>query len=425
MPWFDTKMSRRKFLKLAGSGIAIVVLGGTVWRAFSNGVFSSGQGPAYEPWKDWKTESEEGTGPLSLVASAILAANAHNTQPWLFVVKPYRIDLFADTKRNIGAIDPYLREMYEGLGCALENLVLAAEAKGYTYNLKLIPNPTSKTHVANINLVTNTNTKSNHSRIGNTTSTNSSNSSDLSEPLSLYNAIPHRHTNRGPYDKNKPVTQDILQSLGSLGKTISPEGAMTVFWFTTLEERRKVGDLILQATQAIVADKQQSYDDFKWYRASWQDIQTYKDGLTVDASGSPWYIEVLAKILPPISEKEYDNSQLQLAKDTYVATAAAFGIIAVHDIFDNIQRLQGGMFYQRMHLWATSNGLAMQPMNQMTERADREVSLGIKQTFRNALMELIANPNWQALMTFRIGYPTMEALSSPRRSIQEVVFSSV
>ena len=291
--------------------------------------------------------------------------------------------------------------------------------------MKLIPNPTSKTHVANINLVTNTNTKSNHSRTGNTTSTNSSNSSDLSEPLSLYNAIPHRHTNRGPYDKNKPVTQDILQSLGSLGKTISPEGAMTVFWFTTLEERRKVGDLILQATQAIVADKQQSYDDFKWYRASWQDIQTYKDGLTVDASGSPWYIEVLAKVLPPISEKEYDNSQLQLAKDTYVATAAAFGIIAVHDIFDNIQRLQGGMFYQRMHLWATSNGLAMQPMNQMTERADREVSLGIKQTFRNALMELIANPNWQALMTFRIGYPTMEALSSPRRSIQEVVFSSV
>jgi hypothetical protein len=44
MPWSDTKMSRRKFLKLAGSGIAIVVVGGTVWRAFSNGVFSSGHG---------------------------------------------------------------------------------------------------------------------------------------------------------------------------------------------------------------------------------------------------------------------------------------------------------------------------------------------------------------------------------------------
>ena len=83
---------------------------------------------------------------------------------------------------------------------------------------------------------------------------------------------------------------------------------------------------------------------------------------------------------------------MQLAKETYIATAAAFGIIAVRDVLDNIQRLEGGMFYQRMHLWATLKGLAMQPMNQMTERADREVSLGIEQTFGNALKELIASP---------------------------------
>jgi hypothetical protein len=100
--------------------------------------------------------------------------------------------------------------MYEGLGCALENLVLAAEAKGYSYNLKLMPNPTSKTHVATISLITRT--KSNIGRIGDTTTTYS----PVSETLSSYNAIPHRHTNRGPYDKNRPVTQDILQSLGSL-----------------------------------------------------------------------------------------------------------------------------------------------------------------------------------------------------------------
>jgi hypothetical protein len=312
--------------------------------------------------------------------------------------------------------------MYEGLGCALENLVLAAEAKGYVYNLKLIPNPTSKTHVASISLITNT--KSKKIRTGNNTTT-TTDSSVKSEALSLYNAIPQRHTNRGPYDKNRPVSQDILESLGSLSKTISPEVRLAIFWFTTDDQRRRVGNLILQATQAIVADRQQSYDDFKWYRSSWQDIQIYKDGLTVDASGSPWYLDVLAKLLPPISKEEYGSSQLQLAKDTYIATAAAYGIIAVHDVFDNIQRLQGGMFYQRMHLWGTSNGLAMQSMNQMTERADRETSLGIEQTFGNALKELIANPIWQALFTFRIGYPTIEGLSSPRRSVQEVVVSQL
>jgi hypothetical protein len=413
------KISRRKFLKLAGSGIAIVVVGGIVWRASSNGVFSSRQGPAYEPWNDWKTESEEGAGPLSLVASAILAANPHNTQPWLFVVSSGRIDLFAAISRNIGTIDPHLREMYEGLGCALENLVLAADAKGYAYNLKLMPNPTSATHVASINLITNKENKNDRTASATTTTADSS---VKSEVLSLYNAIPQRHTNRGPYDKNRPVSLDILESLQGLSKTINPQ-RLAILWFTTDEERRKVGDLILQATQAIVADKQQSYDDFRWFRSNWQDIQTNKDGLTVDASGSPWYLNFLAKLLPPISNEEYSSSQLQLAKDTYTATAAAFWIIGVHDVFDNIQRLEGGMFYQRMHLWATSNGLAMQPMNQMTERADRETSLGIKQTFGNALNELIANPNWQALFTFRIGYPTTEGLSSPRRSVQQVVIS--
>ena len=97
---------------------------------------------------------------------------------------------------------------------------------------------------------------------------------------------------------------------------------MLLFWFTTDEQRRKVCDLILPATQAIVTDKQQSYDDFKWYRPNWQDIQTYKAGLTVDTSGTPWYIDVLAKILPPISEEAFDSSQLQLAKDTYIATGS-------------------------------------------------------------------------------------------------------
>jgi len=71
-----------------------------------------------------------------------------------------------------------------------------------------------------------------------------------------------RHTNRGPYDKNRPVTLDILQTLGSLKQTIGP-GVVLLLCLTTDEQRRKVGDLILHATQAIVTDKQQSYDDFK------------------------------------------------------------------------------------------------------------------------------------------------------------------
>jgi hypothetical protein len=129
-------MRRRSFLKGAGV-VTVVVVGGGVWWAYDQGVFSVGEGPAYEPWKDWRKDSNDGS--LALVRAAILAASPHNTQPWLFKVTNSSIELYIDTQRNVGALDPYLREEHIGMGCALENLMLAAAANGYSATVTLIP----------------------------------------------------------------------------------------------------------------------------------------------------------------------------------------------------------------------------------------------------------------------------------------------
>ena len=86
-------MERRAFLRGAGI-VTVLVAGGGVWRAWDQGVFSVGQGPAYEPWKNWRFASD---GPLRLVRAAILAASPHNTQPWLFKVASSSIELYVDT----------------------------------------------------------------------------------------------------------------------------------------------------------------------------------------------------------------------------------------------------------------------------------------------------------------------------------------
>ena len=93
---------------LAAGTALVVSAGGLGYRAYDEGVFQTGEGGAYDAWRDWNKQR----GPMALVAAAILAANAHNTQAWLFHVSPQRIDVYADASRNIGAVDPFRREMY-------------------------------------------------------------------------------------------------------------------------------------------------------------------------------------------------------------------------------------------------------------------------------------------------------------------------
>jgi hypothetical protein len=385
------RVSRGAFLKGAGATL-VLVAGGGVWRAVDQWVFGSGQGPAYEPWKDWR----EAKGPMALVSAAILAANAHNTQPWLFEVSEARIDLFADRSRDIGAVDPLLREMYISLGCALENLLLSARANGYEYSLTLAPDRSDPTHAARVDL--------------------SPGGEDISP---LYEAIPDRHTNRYAYDTSRPVPPETLDALGALGED---DSEVEVFWFATAAERRKVGGLLVESTKGIIADDEQSYDNGpKWLRHDQDAIQRHRDGLTLDIQGTSTFDLVAGKMLPEPSEQSSNEFWLRAIVERQAPTAAAFGILAVSDDRDDAQRLKAGILWQRMHLWATTRGLAMQPMNQINERADREAQLGIEPRFGDALKDLLGDRSWRGIFTFRVGHPTGQAPPSPRRAARDVV----
>ena len=196
---------------------------------------------------------------------------------------------------------------------------------------------------------------------------------------------------------------------------------VTVHWFSSAAQRERLGSLIVEATAAIIADAEQSADSAKWLRHDWQDLQGARDGVTLDAQGLSPLVLTAAKMLPALSQQQNDNAWLQITKDVQVGTAAAFGIIAVPNPRAPLERLRGGQFWQRMQLWATTQGLAMQPLNQVAERVDREVSQNLEPRFTRALVELMEGTSTAALMPFRIGYPLTPALPSPRRSVEAVV----
>ncbi|MEA2549906.1 MAG: hypothetical protein QOE42_2504 [Chloroflexota bacterium] len=385
-------LSRRLFLKrfAVGSGAVVVVAsGGLTWRALDQGVLAPGTGPAYEPWHLDLSSRE----PMSLVGAAILAANAHDSQPWAFRVAPDRIDLFAATERSIGAMDPLGREMSLSLGCALENLVLAAKAHGYRVDLRLMPTPEDPTHVASVALA-----------------------NGPTEPSELYSAIPLRHTNRAAYRSDRSVAPALLDEIGALAD--APEASLA--WLSTDDQKALFSRLTIDATAAIIADAEQARDDFAWYRQNRADIERRRDGITMDAGGLGDVQRILVRMLPPSSQATMQQGWLDATRDRQVSTAAAFGLVTVKDTTDQGQRMLAGRLLQRIHLYATAKGLALQPLNQIFERADREASAGLGPVFK-AAVDGLSPDGWHGVTAFRIGYSESAAGLSPRRAAEDVI----
>ncbi len=392
-------MKRRSFLKEAGV-VTVVVVGGGVWRAYDNGVFSVGRGPAYEPWKDWRSNPNDGA--LALVRAAILAASPHNTQPWLFKLTDSWIEVYIDTARNVGALDPYLREEHIGIGCALENLMLAAAANGYAASLKLLPGKlepipagAAPKLLARIDLA-----------------------AGKREQSELYEAIPNRHTNRSAYKPQVPIPPQFVEDLRHLA---SDEADVKIFLFAAEADRTKIVEISSAANTEIYSDPEVQRGSEKWIRLDWSSVQKYRDGLSIDAFGLPPIATAVAKIVP-VSMLERAASRGQ--KNGYselMLSAPLIGIIGVHDRYEQEHCLRAGRIWQRAHLLATARNLAARPCNEAVEMIDHERAQG-KQPYRaSMLVEVLGNTEWQPTFVFYMGYPTWAAHASPRRAIEKAV----
>lgn len=395
-------LARRRLVKRGLAGITVVVAGGLAWRAVDSGVFAVGRGPAYEPWHSWREEPPD--GPLGVVQAGILAANAHNTQPWRFRVTPGRIDLHADLARHLGSFDAFRREMHLSLGCALENMGLAAGALGTTATIEPAPGSlipiealSDDEPVAVLHL-----------------------DSAPGSGSPLARAIASRSTDRGVYDRARPLPAAILAGMRDL---VAPGEPVRVLLLDGDPDRARLGELIVAATEAIVGDPEMAADSAAWFRFTPAEVQRHRDGVTLDAVGLPPLINAAAKMLPAMSSEEADRHWLEATREVHLATAPVLGMILVPDLYDRPGTLAAGRVWQRLHLWATTQGLAMQPLNQPPEVVDRVRARGDRPDLADALAELIGEPGWHPTFVFRAGYSERPARLSPRRPVVDVVIT--
>jgi len=91
--------------------------------------------PNITPWdiheEDFPLEGSSSEKLSFLLRYAILAPSTHNTQPWKFAAGSETVDILIDRTRWLKVADADQRELHVSVGCALENLLIAAEHFGY------------------------------------------------------------------------------------------------------------------------------------------------------------------------------------------------------------------------------------------------------------------------------------------------------
>ena len=373
---------------------ALAAAGGISYRACRQGLLHA-EDKSLDAWGAFETHAHAGAD--RLVAAAVLAASAHNSQPWRFTVGPGEILVHADFDRGLGAMDPYEREMFIGIGCALENMAIAAPGAGLATEIALRPT-SSRELAARVRLT------------------------PAPEAVThrLEAAITRRRTDRGPYALAREIDDETLDALQA--EVAGSGDHELVFLPCKSEEARRFGALTLEATQDIIADVPMSLDSAHRDRLDQTLIDERRDGPTMEAQGlAPWLAN-LARPGPQTPEQAAHSVWLKDTRQVQLATAAHFGLFVVpaHRLLDDVASLEVGRAWQRLHLAATLRGLACQPMNQIPARICRERQLGHEPKMQSAVEQQLFLNGGLPTFCFRIGLPTREAPHGPRRPVEQV-----
>ncbi len=142
------KPCRRQFLQYAGAGVAAMAMAGLPGRIMALTRQELEEDTA--PRKDIKgLDSVE----EEILYLASLAPSGHNAQPWKVKVKGgghFIISINPD--RYLPAVDPTNRETMISMGAFIENLVQAAESRGYSASVNILARRLTDTRIAEVKL---------------------------------------------------------------------------------------------------------------------------------------------------------------------------------------------------------------------------------------------------------------------------------
>lgn len=361
------RITRRQFLKLLGAGSAVLA-GGYVLNEFS-------------PWINYGSQAEQlwsakETDPMSkLIHFATLAANGHNTQPWKFAIRDNALEIHPDFSRELKVVDPQHRELWISLGCALENLLLAARAFGYA---------AAVTYPDSADVI----------RVGLT--------SDAPLASPLFDAISERQNTRSEYD-GQPIPTAQMDQIHSLPL----EPGVSLSYFTTVGAIETLVDYVNQGNLSQYANAAFVDELIFWLRFNKKDALAAMDGLYSVCSGNPevpgWLGRMFVTGTKPQQQADLDAKKLR---------SSSAAVVIASQSEDKTAWVRTGQVYERLALQTTALGIKSAFLNQPIEVND------LRSQFQSAAGLGAALPQ----LLVRLGYaPALPR--SLRRPVQQVLIS--
>lgn len=322
-----------------------------------------------------------------MIEQAIKAPSGHNTQPWLFHINENSIEIHPDFSKTLKVVDASHRELFISLGCAAENLCIAAQSKGYTYGIEI-----SNEGIITIQLISQVNEG--------VTSTNKNLNSLLEQ-------INKRQNNRSVYN-GQTIKNTILKETISINQE---QNIQLHYWKNGTSEFDQLLRLILKGNEIQMSDPLFKTELKSWMRFNKRHEKKTNDGLSYAVFGAPnlpkWISRsIISTCLTPGIQNKSDRKKINSSSHLILFT-----------IKEDTPKtwIAAGRILERFLLNTTQHDIATAFMNQPCEIASLS-----EQIQKEVLKE---NGEEIPILLLRVGY-AQPMPYSPRKKVSEVIIGN-
>ncbi|MFN3713411.1 MAG: Acg family FMN-binding oxidoreductase [Alcanivoracaceae bacterium] len=289
--------------------------------------------------------------PRSLIPYAVMAPSGHNTQPWRFEVSAQRIDIFPDFSRRLPVVDADDHALFISLGCALENLLIAAAQSGVHTRVEYFPagEQCLRVHLEGPGDIANESTRI------------------------LFDAMPRRQSNRGRYEQ-RPLSEQHITALALAAR--QPD--VRIELISDIKQRQQMAQHAARACEQQFSDPAFVRELQHWIRFSQRERNLQRDGLAADTMGMPFVPRWFGRLIMALTSTPQREAR-KVQRQAECAPLLALFCVRRNDASSWVN---AGRSYQRLALTATALGIAHAHLNMpcevINERAAMKKSLGLE-----------------------------------------------